>query len=290
MSNKENFKEMFSFEYNGNNSTSNEIKTNSDNKVSNNTTSTKVEERKQFNNIFSFDNDTMSKGVNRTTKQEIGEDKSISLNNLNYDGSNNEKIKDLVKLKNVDDDLLKVFIGDNYEKIVTHSFNFASFFSGPFYFLYRKMLLFGIIIIIIELLISLVANMMFTELPVILKNILIFIVSISIMVCNGMIANRLYLIHTTRKINRIRNKGTKNKEFDLIKASANEGGTNTFYPLVALIITIGIPLLIFVISSIGNAIKESRAKTDEMEKKVNSMNYGPTSMYLTNGYKIKLIK
>ena len=46
--------------------------------------------------------------------------------------------------------LLKAFIGKNYEKITNRLFNFSGFFFTSFYFFYRKMFLFGIILFILN--------------------------------------------------------------------------------------------------------------------------------------------
>lgn len=68
----------------------------------------------QNNNEITFqDNNSQNASTNEV---------SIS-NNLNMDISN----------KNQDDDLLKSFIGNNYEKITTKKFNFAGLFFGALY-------------------------------------------------------------------------------------------------------------------------------------------------------------
>ena len=44
--------------------------------------------------------------------------------------------------QNNDEELLKAFIGKNYDKITKQSFNLAGFFVTSFYFYYRKMFLY----------------------------------------------------------------------------------------------------------------------------------------------------
>ena len=53
-----------------------------------------------------------------------------------------DKVKELTDTNtmiNIDDDsLIKLFIGNNYNKIVSLKFSFPTFFFGPLYLLYRK--------------------------------------------------------------------------------------------------------------------------------------------------------
>ena len=58
----------------------------------------------------------------------------------------------------IDDELLKAFIGNNYEKITTKPFNFAGFFFTTFYMFYRKMFLYALIVFLINLVILNVIN------------------------------------------------------------------------------------------------------------------------------------
>ena len=53
-----------------------------------------------------------------------------------------------------DEELLKIFIGKNYEKITKRPFNFAGFFFTNFYLFYRKMFGFGIIIFLLNVAIA----------------------------------------------------------------------------------------------------------------------------------------
>ncbi len=51
-------------------------------------------------------------------------------------------------------ELLETFIGKNYNRITGKSFNWSAFFFGSFYVLYRKMYLYGLLLMIFTNIIS----------------------------------------------------------------------------------------------------------------------------------------
>ncbi len=87
------------------------------------------------------------------------------------------------------DELLKSFIGPNYDKFLMRPFNFAAFFFTWMYYFYRKMTLYGIIILILQGVIS--YFLIDTPYAVLVINIF----------C-GFLTNKLYANFALRKINK----------------------------------------------------------------------------------------
>ena len=97
------------------------------------------------------------------------------------------------------DELQKSFIGKNYEKILNRKFLIPPIFFGPFYFAYRKMFAIATIFSIISIIVS-------TFITNVLKNnMLSFFVGIILNVISAFVVNKLYKIHTKKKIEKIIN-------------------------------------------------------------------------------------
>lgn len=101
----------------------------------------------------------------------------FAINNTNFSVSNsNQSIQNQSLMKSVqsvstvshqqninnnsynDEDLLKSFIGNNYEKITRSPFNLVGFFFTSLYMFYRKMFLYGLLAFLINLVILCLAN------------------------------------------------------------------------------------------------------------------------------------
>lgn len=119
-----------------------------------------------------------------------------------------------------DEELLRAFIGNNFEKVATNRFNFSAFFFSSFYFLYRKMYLVGIILVIL----SAVVSYFFKS---------TFIIGILISIISGFAFNSLYLNFVSKKIERI--KATSTTE-DIKAVCTRKGGTSI---LLAILVFIG---------------------------------------------------
>ena len=85
-----------------------------------------------------------------------------------------------------DDELLKEFIGKNYDKIANNPFNFAGFFFTTAYLFYRKMFLYGMILFFASTLVSLLAGNIFA--PIIVGALV------------GFLVNKVYLNYAKKKI------------------------------------------------------------------------------------------
>lgn len=124
----------------------------------------------------------------------------------------------------MENDLLKKFIGKNYEKITTRKFNIPGFFFGTFYMFYRKMYLYGILIFIINLIIDILFNNIFVGL---LINLLI-----------ALFVNKIYVSFAKNKVNKIKNNNKDKNEEEIEKICKEQGGTSRLGILIGFIIGI----------------------------------------------------
>lgn len=115
------------------------------------------------------------------------------------------------------------FVGKNGAKVLSKNINWSAFLFGPLYFFYRRMILFGILLMIIEGL----ANSFALK---ILGNSSSFFIAIVIYVLVGLIVGSLfkniYMIHTKKKINKVLSYNP-NESFENIRVQvARLGGTS----------------------------------------------------------------
>ena len=172
----------------------------------------------QNNNEITFqDNNSQNSSTNEA---------SIS-NNLNMDISN----------KNQDDDLLKSFIGNNYEKITTKKFNFAGLFFGALYMFYRKMYIYALLIYIIN----------FIILKIIKLPILNLIINLIINILIGLFINTLYIKFANQKINKIKNKNNTKSNEEIKSICIQKGGTSVGYIFLGFISEILLSIFLSVI-------------------------------------------
>lgn len=150
---------------------------------------------------------------------------NISSDNLNTTNNNQYQNQDF---NNNNEELLKSFIGNNYDKIVNSGFSLCGFFFGEFYYFYRKMYLYGFIIILLK---------------IFLLNAVNGLISIALYVLLGLFTNKIYLNFANSKINKIK---TKNPSGDLSRICSAKGGTSIGMIFVALILDI-VLLIIYVI-------------------------------------------
>ena len=137
-----------------------------------------------------------------------------------------------------DDDLLKAFIGNNYEKITTKSFNFAGFFLTSFYMFYRKMFLYALLVFIVNL--------------VILNVIDQFIVTLVFNAIVGFTVNKIYLSYAKKKIDLIKVSNSQKSTEELKSLCTEKGGTSGIQVVIGLITEIVIAIIIlFVMAMIG---------------------------------------
>ncbi len=134
-----------------------------------------------------------------------------------------------------DEELLRAFIGDNYEKIMTRPFNFAGFFFTTFYMFYRKMFLYGILLFIVNLIIS----------NFIIKN--SFIVSILLGIVVGFLINKVYLYYAKKKIDKIKLENPQKSNEELKNICSTKGGTSVGKIFLGFLAQFGIAFVAIII-------------------------------------------
>lgn len=147
-----------------------------------------------------------------------------------------------------DSNLLRAFIGKNYDKITTKSFNFAGFFFTTFYMFYRKMFLYGILWFIVNLIII---NLIEQSKQ--------FIVTLLLSVVVGFCVNKLYLYHTNKNIVKIKLKNSQKEFNELKEICASKGGTSVGKVFLGFVAEMGIvivTLVIMIFCGIGGVLSE----------------------------------
>ena len=140
-------------------------------------------------------------------------------------------------------ELLEAYIGKNYNKITGKSFNWSAFFFGSLYVLYRKMYLYGFILMIFTNVISIfslnVANIdMRISNPALVLGALLA-VNLIIGLGVALTFNSMYLNYCMGKINDIREQYKNDKE-KIIDSCKKKGGTNLLVAIILSLVLSGI--------------------------------------------------
>ena len=140
----------------------------------------------------------------------------FAINNTNFSVSNsNQSIQNQSLMKSVqsvstvshqqninnnsynDEDLLKSFIGNNYEKITRSPFNLAGFFFTSLYMFYRKMFLYGLLAFLINLVNKFdIARFLINLVILCLAN--NYLVTYAFNVIMGLFINKIYLSYVKK--------------------------------------------------------------------------------------------
>lgn len=165
------------------------------------------------------------------TQQQINNDNSeINRSSSNYNSINEEE-------------LLILFIGNNYEKITTRTFNFAGFFFTTAYMFYRKIFLYAILLFILNIIVLNVTNN--------------FAVNILFNIAVGFFVNKLYLYYAKKKIAKIKLKNPQKNIDELKGLCLIKGGTSVgqlFLGILAESVIAFVVLIVMIIVRIGNFI------------------------------------
>lgn len=142
-----------------------------------------------------------------------------------------------------DEDLLKMFIGKNSEKITTRPFNFAAFFFTSLYMCYRKMFLFGLLYFIVTLVVINVAKT--------------YLATLAFSILAGLIFNKIYVSHAKKKVAVIKAKNSDKRSEELVSICTRKGGTSggqLFLGILAHLAVAIVTLIVMVAIGIGNFI------------------------------------
>lgn len=192
--------------------------------------------------IIQNDNSSITQQITEDTALQMSPNKQLT-NNLNIASQqNNTSIND--------EELLKAFIGKNYEKIMTKRFNFASYFFTIHYMFYRKMFLYTIPIYALGLTIG-----SFKIPPGVINTIYSFFT-----LASGFLFNKVYLHSAKRKIAKIKLKNPHKDIEELKVICSKKGGASVRKLILGFIIEIIIIVVgaaIIIMSRTGGGIKSA---------------------------------
>lgn len=225
-----------------------------------------------YNNTIPVSSQLESNLVNQT----INNTPNTANTSTNMSINQNTASKNNIVNNQLDDELLKAFIGKNYEKITKKQFNFAGFFFTTLYMLYRKMFLYSIIAFLLNILI----------LNVFKQSLLIIVFNIAI----GLLINKIYLGYAKKKVANIK-ANNKQKSVDELKGiCTSKGGTSIGQLFLGLILQVIIAFFIIIsmaIIGIGGAFAElfnSYNGNADIEKTVSKKGSTLIENVIVNGY------
>ena len=163
-----------------------------------------------------------------------------SQNNVNSQINNNvsSNISSTSVNQGGDDELLKAFIGNNYDKITTRPFNFAGFFFTTLYMFYRKMFGYALLVFLLNFIVLNVINN--------------FVVTLAFNVVVGLLVNKIYLSYAKKKITVIKTSNSQKSIEELKSICSAKGGTSVGQVFLGLVAELGIALVVlFVMTLIG---------------------------------------
>lgn len=131
-----------------------------------------------------------------------------------------------------DEELVKAYIGKNYEKITTQQFNVCAFFFSTFYMFYRKMFLYGLLVFIVNL---------------ILMNCIDESLSIAVSVLLGVFLNKLYVIEVKKRVAKLKQSNPQMSQEELKALCANKGGTSVGKIFLGFLAEMGITIVILIV-------------------------------------------
>lgn len=121
-----------------------------------------------------------------------------------------------------EEELLKTFIGQNYDKITTRPFNFAGFIFSSLYMFYRKMFFYALCVFVLNIII-----INFIKVPM---------ASAIFHIILGLTVNKIYIFFAKKKIAKIKLENQEKTESDLKTICSNQGGGSIGFAILGLLI------------------------------------------------------
>lgn len=175
---------------------------------------------------------------------------------VNLEPSHEEQFQYSIKYSfGNEEELIKEYVGKNYEKIKNSKFSWPTFFLGPLYFLYRKLYIYAIIWTLIILIFG------------ILSPALTFFIQIGLSIAFP----KLYLDKAKRKVIEIQKFNKNLSKEDIIKLCRKTGKVNIILP--ALIITSIVGMISLIITVVIEEIKQEEIITNQTQTKIDSLEY-----------------
>ena len=154
------------------------------------------------------------------------------------------------EVKTDDNNDLAVFIGNNYQKITTKPFNFASFFFTSFYMFYRKMIIPGILFSILSTLVTSVIPIFMKTKNYYFNTAIIYLSVVIIGIISGFIFNKMYVKYANKQITKIKNQNSQKSPEELHNIILTRGGTSFGLLVVGIIIAFAISGISSYVSSL----------------------------------------
>lgn len=191
----------------------------------------------EVNNIIPDNNLNINNGINPSqvsTQSNISSQINMAMQNnggiVNTQNiNNNYKEENSANILN-DDELLRAFIGKNYDKITTKKFNFAGFFFTGLYMCYRKMFAYGILTFLLSIIVINISNLPY----------LIFGVGAVV----GCFVNKIYLNYAQKKIISIKAKNQGKSGEELIRICTSKGGTSIGKMFLGFIVQFAVAIIL----------------------------------------------
>lgn len=133
-------------------------------------------------------------------------------------------------------ELTRLFVGKNYDKVMTNRINFSALFLSPPYFFYRKMAIYGLGTILVQILTNII-------LLAFLPRIVTYIIQLGVCILWGVLFNKLYIRYVNSSVDEIMKKSNSMDEAK--KLCINDGGTNAGYVLLSIAVSVILSAAIF---------------------------------------------
>ncbi len=188
-----------------------------------------------------FDEETVEKVVEYEESERVMNEKKKKFENM----QKTEIMGEANKSGITNEDLLKAYIGKNYDKITGKGFNWAAFLFGGFYMFYRKMYLYGFILMVFLDSVC-IYFMKVSELSLMVQ-LFILLFYLIVIVIVGSTFNAMYLNKSVNKITELQNSISKDK---LLEKCKKTGGTSLLVAIVLTIILSGLASFIAVMLNV----------------------------------------
>ena len=174
--------------------------------------------------------------------------------------------------KELDEELLKAFIGNNYEKLTTRQFNISAFFFTGAYMFYRKLTGYAILYFLLVLIIQGI----FKVIPIsIVFNILV-----------GLFFNKFYVNYAKKRVNKIKNANVHRQPKDIKLICMKSGGVSVGNIFLGLLLEIIITfLLAFALMYAGMSFLSSNMDSimelfnKKIQDGINNIDFNATGEY-----------
>lgn len=162
------------------------------------------------------------------------------------------------------EDLVKAYVGKNYDKIKNTKFSIPTLLLGPLYFFYRKMYPYGLLWIFTIIVFGTLLSPLSIILPIIFATLFA----------------QLYLNDVKRKVNNIKLQNKTTDKETLYNTCKKKGGVNITLPI--LIVILGIVILSFIIE-LPDLTKE-KPLDKKQEYSIGSLSYTIPKGYIKSEY------